>query len=73
MARLTEGEEVTRQAVSQHLHVLEQAGLLEGKREGREQVWRLTPGGLSEARGPVDQTWEPWDETLLRLKAFVEG
>lgn len=72
LARLTEGEVVTRQAVSKHLHVLEQAGLVEGKREGREQLWRLSANGLSEARGLLDQISEQWDETLLRLKAFVE-
>jgi DNA-binding transcriptional ArsR family regulator len=72
LARLTEGEEVTRQAVSKHLQVLALAGLIEGKREGREQIWRLSAAGLSEARGLLDQISGQWDDTLLRLKSFVE-
>ncbi|HVY44431.1 MAG TPA: metalloregulator ArsR/SmtB family transcription factor, partial [Minicystis sp.] len=43
IARLAEGATVTRQAVTKHLRVLEQAGLVRSERAGRETVWELEP------------------------------
>ena len=73
IARLTEGADVTRQAVSKHLRVLADAGLARGERRGREQVWRLQPAHLEEARRSLERIAQRWDEALLRLKAIVEG
>jgi len=72
IARLTEGADVTRQAVSKHLRVLADAGLARGERQGREQVWRLQPAHLEEARRSLERIAQRWDEALLRLKAIVE-
>jgi DNA-binding transcriptional ArsR family regulator len=73
IARLTDGSDVTRQAVSKHLRVLAGAGLARGAREGREQVWRLEAARLDEARRSLELVSRRWDDALLRLKASLEG
>jgi DNA-binding transcriptional ArsR family regulator len=72
IARLTDGTDVTRQAVSKHLRVLADAGLARGARQGREQVWRLEAARLDEARRSLEVVARRWDEALLRLKAALE-
>lgn len=72
IARLTAGTEVTRQAVTKHLHVLADAGLAHGTRQGRERLWELEPQPLEEARRCLDLISAQWDEALARLKAAVE-
>lgn len=69
---LSEGAEVTRQAVTKHLHALAHAGLVLGRRRGREQIWELEPDRLKMAYRCLDQISEQWDAALGRLKAFVE-
>lgn len=72
IAKLTEGSEVTRQAVTKHLRVLEEAGLVRGSREGRENVWELEPRRLLEARERLALISRQWDGAIDRLRAFVE-
>jgi DNA-binding transcriptional ArsR family regulator len=72
IARLTRGADVTRQAVTKHLHVLAEAGLARGTRQGRERLWELEPQPLEEARRCLDLISEQWDAALARLKAAVE-
>ncbi len=43
IARLTDGPGITRQAVTKHLNVLSDVGLLRSTREGRARAWALTP------------------------------
>jgi DNA-binding transcriptional ArsR family regulator len=73
ISRLAEGVEVTRQAVTKHLHVLEQAGVIVGARHGRERLWQLQPAALAEARQALDVIGSQWESALNRLKAFVES
>ena len=72
IARLTAGTKVTRQAVTKHLHVLEDAGLVQSSRVGRESVWELTPAQLDEARRCLDGISGQWDKALARLRTLVE-
>jgi DNA-binding transcriptional ArsR family regulator len=72
IARLTEGASVTRQAVTKHLRVLEEAGLVKGARDGRENVYQLAPRRLAEARQHLELISTEWDRTIDRLRAFVE-
>jgi DNA-binding transcriptional ArsR family regulator len=72
IARLTAGSEVTRQAISKHLRVLAEAGLVRGQRRGRESLWELEPRRLEIARRYLDSVSKRWDDTLERLKAAVE-
>jgi DNA-binding transcriptional ArsR family regulator len=72
IAKLTQGSDVTRQAIAKHLRVLEDAGLVRGARDGRESVWELEPRRLQQARAYLDAISSQWDDALERLKAFVE-
>jgi DNA-binding transcriptional ArsR family regulator len=72
ISRLTEDSTVTRQAITKHLRVLEQAGIVRGARQGRESVWQLEQRRLKEARRYLDSISRQWDNVLLRLKKFVE-
>jgi DNA-binding transcriptional ArsR family regulator len=72
IARLTAGSEVTRQAITKHLRVLAEAGLVRGQRRGRESLWELEPRRLEIARRYLDSVSKRWDDTLERLKAAVE-
>lgn len=72
IAALTDGANVTRQAVTKHLRVLEGAGLVRGSREGRENVWTLDPKRLERAQKHLETISKQWDDALERLRAFVE-
>jgi DNA-binding transcriptional ArsR family regulator len=58
---------ITRQAVSKHLAALRRAGLVEGRREGRETRYVLTPAPLGEAMEWMADAGGLWDERLRRL------
>lgn len=73
IVRLSSGSGVSRQAVTKHLRVLELAGLVHSQKDGRENVWTLQPRGLSEARRLLDIISTEWDDTLERLRVFVES
>ena len=62
---------VSRQAVAKHLAVLAGAGLVAGRREGRETRYRPTPAPLSDAIGWMTQVGGEWDERLAALRAYA--
>lgn len=64
---------VTRQAVSKHLSALEDAGLVEGSRAGREVRYRLTPASLGAAVSWIERVGEQWDERLAALRRHLGG
>ncbi len=72
ITRLTAGSDVTRQAITKHLDVLQEAGLVRGTRMGRERVWKIDPAQLEQSRRYLDQISSQWDEALGRLKALLE-
>jgi DNA-binding transcriptional ArsR family regulator len=72
IARLTEGTDVTRQAITKHLHTLADAGVVQGSRSGRERIWQLETKRLENARRCLDQISDQWDAVIDRLRAFVE-
>ena len=72
ITRLSAGLPITRQAVTKHLHVLADAGLIKGTRTGREQTWTLQPDSLRQAQQSLDLISRQWSAALDRLKAFVE-
>jgi len=72
ITRLTAGSKVTRQAITKHLRVMEEAGLARGTRRGRESVWRLHRKRLEDTRYYLDLISRQWDQALGRLRAFVE-
>ena len=62
--------EVTRSAVSQHLRVLKDAGLLSERRNGTRRIYRVRPEGLAELREFIDGFW---DVELSALKREAEA
>jgi DNA-binding transcriptional ArsR family regulator len=72
ITRLTRGTTVTRQAVTKHLQVMREVGLVRNTRRGRERIWQLEERRLKEARHCLDLISKQWDEALGRLKKFVE-
>lgn len=72
IAQLTAGTDITRQAVTKHLQVLADAGLVRDLRQGRERLWEFEPSRLDEARRSLDTIAGQWDQALLRLKASLE-
>lgn len=72
ISQLTEGWSLTRQAITKHLHVLEEAGVVESVRVGRESLFQFNPESLRELRNYLDEVSGQWDDALGRLKAFVE-
>ena len=57
VGELAEGIPVSRPAVSQHLRVLEQAGLVVARKRGTRRLYRLDPDGLDELRAALDSFW----------------
>jgi len=72
IARLSEEADVTRQAITKHLHALAAAGLVCHSRRGRERIWALEPRRLDKARRYLDRISAQWDAAIDRLKALVE-
>ena len=73
IVRLTEGEAMTRQAITKHLSVLAEAGLVRDVRRGRERLWALELAPLEVARRYLDLVSERWDAALGRLARLVES
>lgn len=73
ITRLTEGSKLTRQAITKHLRVMENAGLVHSAQQGRQSVWELKQHGLKDARHYLDIISKQWDAALDRLRDFVEN
>jgi len=69
---LTAGFPVSRQAITKHLRVMEQAGLVRSTRHGRESVWQMDQQRLEDARRYLDVISKQWDLALGRLRKLVE-
>jgi hypothetical protein len=52
--------------------VLASAGIIDGTRQGREQVWALNPERLADGRRHLDLIAAGWDQALARFKMLVE-
>lgn len=73
ISRLTAGTRLSRQAVSRHLRVLEDAGIVRSVRVGRESRFQFEPAAMADARRYLEHVSKQWDEALGRLKAFLEN
>jgi DNA-binding transcriptional ArsR family regulator len=72
ISQLTEGSKLTRQAITKHLRVLEDVGIVHSARTGRESLFELDPKPMEEIGEYLDRISEQWDQALGRLKVFVE-
>ncbi|MDE1939232.1 MAG: winged helix-turn-helix transcriptional regulator [Alphaproteobacteria bacterium] len=66
---IAKGLPVSRPAVSQHLKVLKEAGLVDDRAEGTRRVYYIDPNGLADIRRWLDQFW---DEALEAFRAEAE-
>lgn len=73
IAQLTDGLSLTRQGVTKHLRVLEQAGLVSSIRVGRESQFTFKPEPIGQARSYLETVSMQWDDALSRLRRFVEA
>jgi DNA-binding transcriptional ArsR family regulator len=60
---------VSRPAVSQHLKVLKDTGLVVDRREGTRRIYRVDPDGVAALRAELDRFWS---KSLAAYKAAVE-
>ena len=72
ISQLTEGSKLTRQAITKHLRVLENAGIVRSVHAGRESLFEFDLEPIAEVREYLDFVSEQWDQALSRLRAFVE-
>jgi DNA-binding transcriptional ArsR family regulator len=73
IAQLTSGTDITRQAVTKHLQVLANAGLVRDIKVGRERLWEFERARLEEARRSLDLIAQQWDHALMKLKLALES
>jgi DNA-binding transcriptional ArsR family regulator len=72
ISQLAEGSRLTRQAITKHLRVLEQAGIVHGIRSGRENLFEFDPKPIESLKDYLDLVSAQWDQALARLRSFVE-
>jgi DNA-binding transcriptional ArsR family regulator len=68
---LTAGLDISQAAVSQHLRVLREAGLVTAKQEGRNVYYQLRPAGLTDLRDWLDELERFWQARLLALGDYL--
>jgi DNA-binding transcriptional ArsR family regulator len=69
VGELAETLPVSRPAVSQHLKVLKDAGLITAERAGARRIYRVNPDNLNQMRAELDTFW---NDTLAAYKQLVE-
>jgi DNA-binding transcriptional ArsR family regulator len=73
ISELAEGSDLSRQAITKHLRILEDVGLVHGERRGREILFRFVPKPVDEAVRFLEVVSRQWDQALGRLKSLVES
>ena len=69
VGELAHGLPVTRPAVSQHLKVLKEAGLVRDRRDGNRRIYHADPDGVAALRAQLDRFW---NQALASFKELVE-
>ena len=72
VTELSEPLSMTRQAVTKHLDLLERAGLLEHRRQGRKRIHRLKAQPLEDVADWLAPYATAWDRRLSRLQTHLE-
>ena len=73
VSELRAGFSVSQPAISQHLAVLRQAGLVSERREGRYAYYRVDPRGLAPLINWIDRYRAFWPERIEKLKDVLKG
>jgi len=71
VGELTTGLDVSQAAVSQHLRVLREAGLVTSRQDGRKVYYQLRPAGLTELRDWLDELDRFWQRRLAALGDYL--
>lgn len=71
--QLKQGTNLSRQAVTKHLRILEDVGLVRSRRVGRDRSWRIEARQLAKTRAYLDRISALWDARLERLRTFIEN
>ena len=69
---IKETARVSRQGLTKHLKLLEDVGIVQSHRVGRDRQWQIEIRRMAEVRTLLDQISAEWDARLERLRAFVE-
>lgn len=72
-SELAEHVPFTRQAVSKHLGVLEEAGLVSRRKQGRDVLFRVESARLDEAARAIAEQARSWDQRLDAIKRQAES
>lgn len=72
ISQLTRSSRLTRQAITRHLRVLENAGIVRSRRHGRESRFEFHPKPMLDLRSYLRFVSQQWDQSLSRLRSLVE-
>jgi DNA-binding transcriptional ArsR family regulator len=72
ISQLSHGSQLTRQAITKHLRVLERVRIVRCVRSGRHRLFELDPEPVHNLRDYLNRISAEWDSALRRLKSFVE-
>ena len=72
-SQLADDVPFSRQAVSKHMAVLKNAGLISARRTGKEVRFAIQPDGISAAAKEMSQAAKLWDERLEKIKLIAEA
>lgn len=72
ISHLARNSSMSRQAVTKHLHVLEDAGIVRSIRVGRESQFKLELKPINDSQDYLEYVSNQWDDALKRLKSLVE-
>jgi DNA-binding transcriptional ArsR family regulator len=73
ISKITAHFPMTRTAIAKHLHVLTEANLVSGRKEGREKIYQLHPEPLEEVQQWLSFYEKFWSNKLSILKYIVEN
>ncbi|CEK09308.1 ArsR/SmtB family transcription factor [Legionella hackeliae] len=73
ISQLTQGSNLTRQAITKHLKVLQNAGVVHRVHLGRESLFELNAEPFKDMKDYLAFVVEQWELALNRLKAFIEN
>ncbi len=73
VSELTSGLDISQAAVSQHLRVLREAGLVTARKDGRYRYYQLRPAALTELRDWLDELERFWQERLGALGDYLRA
>jgi DNA-binding transcriptional ArsR family regulator len=72
ISQLASGSNVTRQAITKHLRVLESVKVVRCRRSGRERLFEFNVEPIEDLKQYLNLVSAQWDRALARLKLFVE-